>query len=370
MLNKKPVIDQIDARSEARDASIDARAEVRADQIDLRTAARDDIADVEQEARDDRIDARSEARDASIDARADVRADQIDLRTAARDDIADARQAARDSQIDARQKARDDQIDLRTAARDNITDAEVSAGDDRIDTRQGASDDNADARQAARDDIADAEVSAGDDRIDTRQGASDDNADARQAARDDIADAQIDAQDSGTEIFADALLTAGVDLSTSLENAAAPMLRLAEVMEAFNSNIAGISAAASVGINEIHAEAGIVRVPGFPVGADQELFHDPQNDLLAFRAGQQAARGTSRAFSPNQTQRENAADFSHHFGAGFTSGGQAQPESQGSSDRPMIIQLHLNDRVVQEMFLRGAELIGQDRLLFNPLRGV
>ena len=145
------------------------------------------------------------------------------------------------------------------------------------------------------------------------------------------------------------------------------MLRLAEVMETFNSNIAGISAAASVDINEIHAEvSGIVRVPGFPVGADQELFHDPQNDLLAFRAGQQAARGTSRAFSPNQTQRENAADFSHHFGAGFTSGGQAQPESQGSSDRPIIVQLVMSDRVVQEVFVRGSELIGQDRLLFNP----
>ena len=171
--------------------------------------------------------------------------------------------------------------------------------DDSADARQKARDDAIDLRTAARDDIADAEVSVGDDRQDARIDASDESADARLKAGDEIADAQIESQDSGDAIFADALLTAGV----ALDNAASPMLRLAEVMEAFNSNIAGISAAASVDINEIHAEvSGIVRVP-VGVGADQELFHDPQNDLLAFRAGQQAARGTSRAFSPNQTQR-------------------------------------------------------------------
>ena len=65
------------------------------------------------------------------------------------------------------------------------------------------------------------------------------------------------------------------------------------------------------------------------VGGGQELFHDPQNDLLAFRAGQQAARGTSRAFSPNPTQRQNAADFSHYFGEGFA---REQDQARDISD--------------------------------------
>ena len=103
-------------------------------------------------------------------------------------------------------------------------------------------------------------------------------------------------------------------------------------------------------------------IGGLVEDAGQELFHDPQNDLLAFRAGQQAARGTSPAFSPNETQRQNAADFSEHFGAGFASARQDQSEVGGNSDRPIIVQLHLNDRVVQEFTVRQAELRGQDRL--------
>ena len=306
---------------------------MRADQIDLRTAARDAIADVEQEARDDRIDVRSEARDASIDVRSDARADQIDLRTAARDDIADARQAARDDSADARQKARDDAIDLRTAARDDIADAEVSVGDDRQDAR-----------------------------ID----ASDESADARLKAGDEIADAQIESQDSGDAIFADALLTAGV----ALEQHRVPDAATCGSNGGSSTVILRVSVQLRVSISTRYMRRFPVLFGCLWVWVRIRSYStNPQNDLLAFRAGQQAARGTSRAFSPNQTQRENAADFSHHFGAGFTSGGQAQPESQGGSDRPMIIQLHLNDRVVQEMFLRGAELIGQDRLLFNPLRG-
>ena len=98
-------------------------------------------------------------------------------------------------------------------------------------------------------------------------------------------------------------------------------------------------------------------IGGLVEDAGQELFHDPQNDLLAFRAGQQAARGTSPAFSPNATQRQNAADFSDYFGAGFASERQDQSES-GANDRPIIVQLHLSDRAIQEVFLRGSELPG------------
>ena len=103
-------------------------------------------------------------------------------------------------------------------------------------------------------------------------------------------------------------------------------------------------------------------IGGLLEDAGQELFHDPQNDLLAFRAGQQAARGTSPAFSPNATQRQNAADFSQHFGAGFASE-QGHLAETGDSERPLIIQLHLSDRAIQEIFLRGSELRGQDRLV-------
>lgn len=102
-------------------------------------------------------------------------------------------------------------------------------------------------------------------------------------------------------------------------------------------------------------------IGGLVEDAGQELFHDPQNDLLAFRAGQQAARGTSPAFSPNAVQRQNAADFSEHFGAGFVSERQQTPESV--SERPIIIELHLSDRMVQEFTVRQEELRGQDRLV-------
>lgn len=103
-------------------------------------------------------------------------------------------------------------------------------------------------------------------------------------------------------------------------------------------------------------------IGGLVEDAGQELFHDPQNDLLAFRAGQQAARGTSPAFSPNAVQRQNAEDFSHYFGAGFASG-QGPLDETGESERPLIVQLHLSDRAIQEIFLRGSELRGQDRLV-------
>ena len=103
-------------------------------------------------------------------------------------------------------------------------------------------------------------------------------------------------------------------------------------------------------------------IGGLVEDAGQELFHDPQNDLLAFRAGQQAARGTSPAFSPSPVQRQNAADFSHHFGAGFASE-QGHPDETADSERPLVIQLHLSDRAIQEIFLRGSELRGQDRLV-------
>ena len=69
-------------------------------------------------------------------------------------------------------------------------------------------------------------------------------------------------------------------------------------------------------------------------GGGQELFHDPQNDLLAFRAGQQAARGVSRAFSPNPTQRQNAEDFSHYFGEGFA---QERGQAQNASDVKTVL---------------------------------
>lgn len=103
-------------------------------------------------------------------------------------------------------------------------------------------------------------------------------------------------------------------------------------------------------------------IGGLAEDAGQELFHDPQNDLLAFRAGQQAARGTSPVFSPNTVQRQNAEDFSHYFGAGFASG-QGHADETAESERPLIIQLHLSDRAIQEIFLRGSELRGQDRLV-------
>ena len=100
---------------------------------------------------------------------------------------------------------------------------------------------------------------------------------------------------------------------------------------------------------------------GLVEDAGQELFHDPQNDLLAFRAGQQAARGASPAFSPNETQRQNAADFSHYFGEGYAA--ERQNEDVGSESSPIIVQLVLNDRVVQELSVRQEELRLHDRLV-------
>ena len=141
---------------------------------------------------------------------------------------------------------------------------------------------------------------------------------------------------------------------------------------------AGLLKMANVGITIAGAAAGLVIAgpPGAVAGAQagaavgglveqagNELFHFPQNDLMAFRAGQQAARGTSVAFSPDAAQRQNAQDFSKYFGEGFASERGSQASGSGGGERPVIVQLVLNDRVVQEVFTRGSELRSQDRIL-------
>ena len=67
------------------------------------------------------------------------------------------------------------------------------------------------------------------------------------------------------------------------------------------------------------------------------------------------------AFSPNATQRQNAEDFSRYFGEGYAS--ERGSGSEGVSERPVVIQLVMNDRVLQEMSVRLSELRGQDRIL-------
>ena len=102
---------------------------------------------------------------------------------------------------------------------------------------------------------------------------------------------------------------------------------------------------------------------GLVEDAGQELFHDPQNDLLAFRAGQQAARGTSPAFSPNATQRQNAADFSDHFGAGFANERQDQSEAGVDRDRPILIQIDTPVQIDREEIGRIVDeiLVNRDK---------
>ena len=129
--------------------------------------------------------------------------------------------------------------------------------------------------------------------------------------------------------------------------------------------IAGVAAGAAIaGPAGAAAGAQIGGIIGGAVeDAGDELFHDAQNDLLAVRAGIQAARGTSRAFSPDTVQRQNAEDFSRYFGEGYASERARQGGSDSGSERPVVVQLVLNDRVLQEMSVRLSELRGQDRAL-------
>lgn len=139
------------------------------------------------------------------------------------------------------------------------------------------------------------------------------------------------------------------------------LLRMANV----GVTIAGVAIGAAVaGPAGAAAGAQIGGIVGGLIeeGGD-ELFHDAQNDLLAFRAGQQSARGTSRAFSPDTVQRQNAEDFSRYFGEGYASERERQGGSDGGSERPVVVQLVLNDRVLQEMSVRLSELRGQDRVV-------
>ena len=128
--------------------------------------------------------------------------------------------------------------------------------------------------------------------------------------------------------------------------------------------IAGVAAGAVVGGPagaQAGAEIGGV-VGGLVEQAGNELFHSPENDLLAVRAGIVAARGRSVAFSPDAIQRQNAGDFSRYFGEGFASERERQPTGE-SNARPIIVQLIMNDRVIQEVFARGSELRLQERLV-------
>ena len=128
-----------------------------------------------------------------------------------------------------------------------------------------------------------------------------------------------------------------------------------------------ISALAAGGISiNVTFAGGAARRDGVAGAGGQELFHDPQNDLLAFRAGQQAGRGTSRAFSPNATQRQNALDFSHYFGEGFASERQGRDtdtlqrqmqesvKDQRSAAAALLAAAHaLKDGGARETFAHG-----------------
>ena len=128
--------------------------------------------------------------------------------------------------------------------------------------------------------------------------------------------------------------------------------------------IAGVAAGAVVGGPAGARVGGQIggAIGGLVEQGGNELFHSPQNDLMAFRAGVQAARGASVAFSPDAVQRQNAADFSQYFGEGFASERERQPTRE-TTDRPIIVQLVMNDRVIQEVFARGSELRLQERIL-------
>ena len=118
------------------------------------------------------------------------------------------------------------------------------------------------------------------------------------------------------------------------------------------------------------AQAGAV-VGGLVEQAGNELFHFPETDRIAFEMAHAAGRRHRSApdYLPTEVQLRNARDLGREVIGGFARGQQEVRETGASnasvSDRPIVIQLQLSDRTLQEIFLRGSELRSQDRLQFS-----
>ena len=91
-------------------------------------------------------------------------------------------------------------------------------------------------------------------------------------------------------------------------------------------------------------------------------FHDPAADFLAHRAGRSAARMTPTQSRSNQMR--NAEDFTSAFVDGYEkemrqrgSGGGG-----GSDERPIVVQLQLQDKTIQEVWVRADTMTKQGRM--------
>ena len=86
-------------------------------------------------------------------------------------------------------------------------------------------------------------------------------------------------------------------------------------------------------------------------------FHDPVNDMMARRAGEKFAQGAME----RQNSRRNARDYIRNFneGAQTVQATAAAP----ADDRPIVIKLQMNDKTVQELFVRANVMDGQGRLV-------
>ena len=117
---------------------------------------------------------------------------------------------------------------------------------------------------------------------------------------------------------------------------------------------------ASLGLSFLNSRRATRQESVATVGT--RTFHDSAADFLAERAGRSAARMTPTQSRSNQMQ--NARDFTSSFVDGFEKEmrQRGMGAGGGSDDRPIVVQLQLQDKTIQEVWVRADTMTKQGRM--------